>query len=272
MSESGSHSEGKGNRGGGRRSPRSPNSDEKDLDTRTLNIQSKRFYVDIKENWRGRYMKIAESMMGGQQGGQYQRRKARIIMSLPAAEKYVQMLQKCEELGTKSDAGDEKSASTEAVLYNEEFEDSDRQFTCEYKENSRGRFLRVIMSTDSMTFGGARAVRPIINIPATGLKDMREELEPLVEKWIKDLPPDTSYKGPMPEAKSMRVGRKTFYFDYGQNKRGIFMRLSEVKPQWRTAITVPQSEWAAFAKLFQQSASICEDALPPKKAEAENGK
>ena len=32
----------------------------------------------------------------------------------------------------------------------------------------------------------------------------------------------------LPEPQSMRVENKMFYFDIGQNRRGIFMRISEV--------------------------------------------
>lgn len=34
--------------------------DEEDLDSVSLQFQKKRFYVDVKRNWRGRFMKIAE--------------------------------------------------------------------------------------------------------------------------------------------------------------------------------------------------------------------
>ena len=34
--------------------------EEEELATRTLQIQSKRFYLDVKENRRGRFLKIAE--------------------------------------------------------------------------------------------------------------------------------------------------------------------------------------------------------------------
>jgi len=32
----------------------------------------------------------------------------------------------------------------------------------------------------------------------------------------------------LPEPQSMRVDNKMFYFDVGQNRRGVFMRVSEV--------------------------------------------
>lgn len=37
-----------------------------------------------------------------------------------------------------------------------------------------------------------------------------------------------SYKGELPEGRHMRVDNKNFYFDIGQNNRGIYMRISEV--------------------------------------------
>ena len=35
-------------------------------------------------------------------------------------------------------------------------------------------------------------------------------------------------QGELPEARSMRVENKMFYFDVGSNRRGVFMRISEV--------------------------------------------
>ena len=37
----------------------------------------------------------------------------------------------------------------------------------------------------------------------------------------------------LPEAQSLRVENKIFYFDIGQNRRGTFMRISEVR--WKTS-------------------------------------
>ena len=37
-------------------------------------------------------------------------------------------------------------------------------------------------------------------------------------------------RGDLPEPRSMRVENKTFYFDVGQNARGVFMRISEASP------------------------------------------
>ena len=53
---------------------------EKELDTRVVQIQAKRFYVDVKENRRGRFIKLAEVSTG--------HRKSRIIVPMSIAPEF----------------------------------------------------------------------------------------------------------------------------------------------------------------------------------------
>jgi len=46
------------------------------------------------------------------------------------------------------------------------------------------------------------------------------------------------------------VENKNFYFDIGQNNRGVYMRISEVKTNFRTAITIPEKSWTKFRDIF----------------------
>lgn len=39
------------------------------------------------------------------------------------------------------------------------------------------------------------------------------------------------FKGELPEGRHLRVDNKNFYFDIGQNNRGIYMKVSEVRPR-----------------------------------------
>jgi hypothetical protein len=39
---------------------------------------------------------------------------------------------------------------------------------------------------------------------------------------------DGGFRGKLPEGRHVRVENKNFYFDVGQNNRGVFMRISEV--------------------------------------------
>ena len=42
----------------------------------------------------------------------------------------------------------------------------------------------------------------------------------------------------LPEPRSMRVDNKMFYFDVGQNRRGVFLRISEVSPSCRKSVVL----------------------------------
>ncbi len=56
-----------------------------DLASRTVVLESKRFYLDVKENARGRFIKIAEISADG--------RKNQILMTLPTAAQFRQHLE-----------------------------------------------------------------------------------------------------------------------------------------------------------------------------------
>lgn len=81
------------------------------------------------------------------------------------------------------------------------------------------------------------------------------------------------FKGELPEGRHLRVDNKNFYFDIGQNNRGVYMRMSEVctleisffeghhkfmnyfnplqvKSNFRTAITVPEKCWTRFRDIL----------------------
>jgi transcriptional activator protein Pur-alpha len=58
--------------------------------------------------------------------------------------------------------------------------------------------------------------------------EFRDALTDLLEEFGTD---DGGFKGELPEGRHMRVENKNFYFDIGQNNRGIYMRISEVRTE-----------------------------------------
>ena len=84
------------------------------------------------------------------------------------------------------------------------------------KENPRGRFLRV---SQTITRGGPRSQ---IAIPAQGMIEFRDALTDLTEEFGTD---DGGFEGELPEGRHCRVENKNFYFDIGQNNRGVYMRI-----------------------------------------------
>ena len=60
----------------------------------------------------------------------------------------------------------------------------------------------------------------------------------------------TLMTGELPEGRHLRVENKNFYFDIGQNNRGIYMRISEVKfefskmsENWSSVTNDDDDEW-----------------------------
>ena len=74
-----------------------------------------------------------------------------------------------------------------------------------------------------MTRGGPRSQ---IAIPAQGMIEFRDALTDLLEEFGTE---DGGFRGKLPEGRHVRVENKNFYFDVGQNNRGVFMRISEVE-------------------------------------------
>lgn len=212
--------------------------DERELVSKTLHIQSKRFYLDVKQNRRGRFIKIAEVSAGG--------RKSRIIMSMNVAGEFSNQLMNLEK--TLENLGEynpqNSRANEDAQLFSASITRDDRRYYLDLKQNDRGRFLRISMVSVNN--------RTQIAVPIQGLKELRETLNELLDEYGDDEDKD-SIESPeaiefdkLPESKSVRVGNKHFYFDIGSNDRGVFLRISEVRPNFRAAITIPEKAWPRF--------------------------
>ena len=226
MSESGDERPGQGKRG---------NSDEKELATQQVLIQSKRFYIDVKENQRGRFIKLAEVGQGG--------RRSRILMSMAVANEFKQKLTEFSELHsslgpvqslpakTQSDFKDKNKDNSDGGLIKSETISKDRKrYYLDLKENQRGRFLRVSMVLP-------RGSRTYLAIPAQGLIEFKDHLSDMIDRYgvgFMDSPLDPE----LPESMSIRADMKMFYFDCGSNERGVFLKVSEVKNRYRSSITI----------------------------------
>lgn len=275
--DSGGDGGGNGGRGGG-------NSDEKELASQLILIQSKRFYIDVKENQRGRFIKLAEVGVGG--------RKSRILMTMSAAAEFKNRLVEFSELhsslgpsnGTGETAYAPQAVSTtkngqrnnsggdnDGLIKSETIVKDRKRYYLDLKENQRGRFLRVSMVV-------SRGPRAYLAIPAQGLIEFKDHLGDILDRFGGDLEENSSELGGnaggsrgtsprggatasaaaqdnvenLPESKSLRADNKTFYFDCGSNQRGVFLKISEVRQnRFRTSITIPEK----YLKQFQEQIS-----------------
>lgn len=229
---------------------------EEELASRMLQIQSKRFYLDVKQNRRGRFIKIAEVGAGGQ--------KNRIMMSMGVAAEFRDHLTQFGDLYASLGPPNPDALPEGGQIKSETISKERRRYYLDLKENNRGRFLRVAQSIQN-------GPRSVIVIPAQGIIECRDALTKLLEEFG-----TTDDDSELPEGKQFRVDNKVFYFDIGQNDRGVFMRISEVRTNVRSAITIPERSWKRFRDIFHE---VCdkmetvstEESGEVKPAESPNG-
>lgn len=237
-----------------------------ELASKRLDIQNKRFYLDVKQNAKGRFIKIAEVGAGGS--------KSRLTLSMSVAaefrdyfgdfiEHYAQLGPSSPEQIAQSSAGDD--GGPRRALKSEFLVRENRKYYLDLKENQRGRFLRIRQTLNRGPGfgvgggggpGGNVQAGQTIALPAQGLIEFRDALAKLIDDYGGEdeelsggLGAAGGY-GELPEGTSIMVDSKRFFFDVGSNKYGVFLRVSEVKPSYRNSITIPFKAWGKFGGAF----------------------
>ncbi|XP_015786838.1 transcriptional activator protein Pur-beta [Tetranychus urticae] len=219
--------------------------DEIELATKMLQIQHKRFYLDVKQNRRGRFFKVAEVGTAG--------RKSRLSLAMSTAGEFRDHLTAFSELYASLGPPNPDSLPEDGKLKSEVMVKDNRRYYLDLKENNRGRFLRV---SQTMPRGVQRAQ---IAIPAQGMIEFRDALTDLLDEFgnsdgcrEEDKVSSSGFEGELPEGKLVRTDSKKFYFDIGQNNLGIYLRISEVKNNFRSSITIPEKSWVKFRDIFTE--------------------
>lgn len=202
-----------------------------ELASRALRIQSKRYYVDVKENSRGRFIKLVEGLPNGT--------KNRINIPMALVAEFRNKLASFHDFYNKLDPNrPPQDPESDGKLHSDIIRGSGRRIYMDLKENKRGQFLRI-------SAAGNMSQRMTIALPAQGIVDVRNVLTEFLEQYGTD-----ESTGELPESKEMRVERKRFYFDCGRNDRGSFLRVSEVTSNYRSSITIPKQGLSKFKEIF----------------------
>jgi len=215
------------------RDKRDDNNDE--LATRSLRIQSKRYYVDVKQNARGRFMKLVEGLPNGNKN-----RISFPMSTVPEVRnKLTSFAEFYTEMGKESNSCSEKDTSDDGRLKSDDIRSGQRRIYFDLKENKRGVFLRI---SSTASYG---ATRQTVALPAQGIVDIRNVLTEMIEEFGQEEEPQE-----LPDFQEMRIERKRFYFDCGNNDRGSFLRISEVTNRYRSSITIPQQGLSKFRDIL----------------------
>jgi len=212
-----------------------------DLASRTLVLESKRFYLDVKENSRGRFIKIAEISADG--------RKNQILMTLPTAAQFrqhlVSMIQAVRELAPVDPARLQQGELRSEVMFKE-----DKKYHIDLKENARGRFLKV---SETFTRGYSRFQ---IFIPADGMEEFNLHLKELIEEYDDG---EIEEAAAAPDNRHVRIENKNFFFSCKKNAQGRYITVAEIKGNFRNTILIPESGWDDFRDVLDDYVKQCKE-------------
>ncbi|KAM9307280.1 purine-rich element-binding protein gamma [Pholidichthys leucotaenia] len=197
--------------------------DIQELASKRVDIQKKRFYLDVKQSVRGRFLKIAEVWIGRGRHDNIRKSKLTLSMSMAPALRYClgdfidyyariglrggpaasAAAQQAQEHGGSNGQGrghDPRkvlsptgSAASDdhahRVLKSEFIERDNRKYFLDLKENQRGRFLRIRQTVSkghgTMGYYG-QGIEQTIVLPAQGLIEFRDALSQLIEDYGDD--------------------------------------------------------------------------------------
>ncbi|KAF3444366.1 hypothetical protein FNV43_RR14058 [Rhamnella rubrinervis] len=195
------------------------NSDEQDIFSKELQLDTKVFYFDIGENRRGRFLKVSEASVS--------RNRSTIIV--PA--------------GSSRDEG---WAAFRNILA--EINEASRLFILPNQQSSEPSERLVGLSDDV----GAGFISGHSSQPAT-----TSELS--IDRPV-ELPAQDEI-GNMGVSKVIRADQKRFFFDLGSNNRGHFLRISEVAGSDRSSIILPLSGLKQFHEIVGHFVEITKDRI-----------
>ncbi|XP_040946398.1 transcription factor Pur-alpha 1 isoform X3 [Gossypium hirsutum] len=195
------------------------NSDDHDLFSKELQLDTKVFYFDIGENRRGRFLKVSEASVS--------RNRSTIIV--PA--------------GSTRDEG---WAAFRNILA--EINEASRLFLLPNQQQSSELSERLVGLSDDV---GAGFI--------SGHNQPSSTSELNVDRSI-ELPPQDE-TGNMGVSKVIRADQKRFFFDLGSNNRGHFLRISEVAGSDRSSIILPLSGLKQFHEIVGHFVEITKDRI-----------
>ncbi|KAF9587103.1 hypothetical protein IFM89_039686 [Coptis chinensis] len=265
-----------GNSGGG-------GGNDVELLCKTLQVEHKLFYFDLKENPRGQYLKISEKTSAT---------RSTIIVPVNGIVWFLDLF---------NYYVDSSSADNNDV-FSKELQLDTKVFYFDVGENKRGRFLKVSeasvsrnRSTIIVPAGSARdegwaAFRNILAEmnEASRLLILPNQQSPESSERLVGLSDDvgagfisgqSSQTAPSPElsversvgwqdevgnlgvSKVFRADQKRFFFDLGSNNRGHFLRISEVAGADRSSIILPLSGLKQFHEMVGHFVDITKDRI-----------
>jgi len=221
-----------------------------------LSEDNKKYYMDLNENARGRFLKVSEITQD------FNRGYSRFLVFIPAdgmAEFEHNLGELIDEFGDGEESkgfdepkgfGESKGfgrgdaeESFSAPENSRKLKIENKNFFFDVKKNQQGRYMSISEVRGNF--------RDSILVPESGWETFREALDDYVFGAG-----DKEETFSSTENKNLRIENKTIYFDMKQNQQGRYMSISEVKGKFRNNIRVPESGWDSFRDTLEEQMII----------------
>ncbi|GJV69255.1 transcription factor Pur-alpha 1 isoform X2 [Tanacetum coccineum] len=203
-------------------------SDDQDVSSKELQLDSKVFYFDIGENRRGRFLKVSEASVS--------RNRSTIIV--PA--------------GSTRDEG---WSAFRNIL--EEINEASKLFVLPNQQNSESITQERLVGLSDDVGAGFIAGNSSQSAPTASSDLNIGDRTPTF-----DLPPPSSDESSnFGVSKVIRADQKRFFFDLGNNNRGHYLRISEVAGSDRSSIILPLSGLKQFHEMVGHFVEITKDRI-----------
>lgn len=209
------------------------------VDTKFYQSFSKKFYFDIKQSKTSKFVKISEVNMDNTRN--------QVHISMCVIGRFREHLEVLYDVHKKTPQRRHRDTHT---LKSEVLIKDTRRYFLDLKENGRNRFVTI---SQLLPMGGKLSS---IAFPVQDLKPVIELIGEIQNEH--SCPEDDEFA---PEGNYLRCNNKRFFFNISKNRKGTFMRISEVvPPTYRASITVPERSWDRFIETFHQTCDIYKSA------------
>ncbi|CAK9300632.1 unnamed protein product [Gordionus sp. m RMFG-2023] len=213
---------------------------ERELASEVVIIQNKRYYLDVKENMYGKFVKLAQVIPN--------RPKQRIVLAMDKVVEFRNVLSEFGEFYVTLGPPPEIDNQTRGgILKNKMINARNRKYWLDLKDTPRGRILKV---SQILTKTNQRS---IIIIPAQGIIELRNKLTHLIEEYATE----EDLRSSENKNENMRIGNKRIYFETRSNPRGRYLRISELRNNITTSsMIIPENSLDRFKDVLS---SLIED-------------
>jgi len=226
---------------------------EESLAESIVQVQNKRFFIDLKSNLRGKFLKITEVVEGGNRN--------KIIIPGPGIVRFYEAIHTFVGKNSRSGSVGKPGADGKSVTVHSDMMPIDgKTFYLDLLENSRGRVMKVSQIASDQ--------RVTIMLPAMGLEGFANALASVLKEGGElvmgsgpvaagsEAPGKPGEGNVELASKLVPIEGKRFFVDLKENEIGRFVQIAEVDQSGkRTKMSIP----LASVGIFQETVGVFAD-------------